>query len=201
MSKAAPEQPLRPQFPTLSIKTASDMQAHTSPWMDRFDEPSEQDLLEALPAEARVLTDLFRQGIDRLPDMSCTVEWQGLPWRWVLTYDAPGVRADRAVAYLVPDPEAPRVAVPIDVEQVPRLLGPRSARTLREGVTHSSVVGDVVWTEWVLVTKVLTESLCKLVAATLEAPRKGDVATVTTKRPAASGSSKRPASRKTSRSR
>ena len=177
------------------------MKAQTSPWLDRFAEPSQQELLEALPAETRVLTNLFEQGIDRLPDVASVVEWQGMPWRWVLSYDAPQADSDRGIAYLVPDPAATRVAVPIAVEHVPRLLGPRSARTLREGVTHSSVVGDVAWTEWVLATKVLTERLCKMIAVTLDEATSSAVTVSATKRPAVAGGSKRSAARKPSRSR
>ncbi len=143
-----------------------------SPWLDRFNEPSTDGVIEAIEPEQRHLFDHIRDRINALTDVSERLEWQGLPWRWALAFSSPKCPQDRALAYLIPDPDAARLAVALGEDAVPSLLGPRSARCLRENIAHSSQVGSVIWTEWVLSSKVLADELVKLVAAKLEGPAK-----------------------------
>ena len=140
----------------------------SSPWLDRFECPSPQALLDPLADEFAPLAQDIRQRFLRFPNVQESVQWQGLPWRWCLAYTAPLCPPDRALAFLVPEPESTRVAVPLDEADASALLTSRSARCLRENLAQSSQVGSVLWLEWVLGSKVLVDELSKLIKAKLE---------------------------------
>lgn len=140
----------------------------SSPWLDRFETPTTEHLLESIVEEYLPLTKVIRANLLELPEVTEQVQWQGLPWRWSLAYITPRCPKERALAYLIPNPESARIAVPLHETLFPKLMHPKGARCLRENLAQSSRVGEVVWSEWVLGSRVLVDELTKLISLKME---------------------------------
>ncbi len=126
-------------------------------WQDRFRQPrveelrngyieapeAEEDALD--PREALKLLDTARERLLAAPaDVVETVEWQGLPWRWAIVYAIEG-DPTRALAYLVPDPAGPRLAVPLTSEMIDAMPLRRMKKHIRDGLTSGRRVGGTIW--------------------------------------------------------
>ncbi len=140
----------------------------STPWLDRFETPAPDDLLAAISEEYLMLTGVIRSNLLAMPGVQEQLQWQGLPWRWSLAYVTPSCPKDQALAYLIPNPGSARIAVPLHESVFPKLMHPKGARCLRENLAHSSCVGHMVWSEWVLGSRVLVDELTKLISLKME---------------------------------
>jgi hypothetical protein len=115
-----------------------------SPWEDQFTEPTLEDLLAAYPKPNRQLFEHARGFMLGLDDVTETLGWQGLPWRWCLTFEIPK-DPTRAWAYLVPDPERAKVAIPFNGEMLQAMPMHRFKRHLKDVFAGSMDVGGKFW--------------------------------------------------------
>lgn len=109
-------------------------------WKTRYETPTLDALLSGVPAGPRAEIDAFRAKIGR-----ASVRWKGVPWRWsvIVTHDGREI-------VIVPDPEAPRLAVRLEAgffDDRPVEKMPKPARDMLQAAVR---VGEVVWTEWSL---------------------------------------------------
>jgi len=140
-----------------------------SPWYDRFSKPQGTDLITSLPEETQKLAEEIRNRFSSLPGVSEQVEWMGLPWRWTLVYSTPSHPSQRALAYLVPDPESVRISIPLEQSMLHLVTGSKASKTLRESMAQSSRVGGMIWPEWAFGPASLVEELPAIAQAKLAA--------------------------------
>ncbi|MCA9293394.1 MAG: hypothetical protein KDA20_06240 [Phycisphaerales bacterium] len=115
-------------------------------WEDRFRQPTLDELREAYAPnpQAGKLFETARERLLGYPDVTETIEWQGLPWRWTIVY---GLQGDptRALTYLVPDPAGPKVAVPLTGEMIDAMPLRRMKKHIRDGLSTGRRVGGTIW--------------------------------------------------------
>lgn len=121
------------------------------PWQDRFNTPSAGALVSAIAAPQRQLFDSARAGLVAL-DLTEQLGWRGLPWRWAFSYALPAAEdpSTLAIAFLVPKPERPSLAIPLDAATIRELPLRRMSKGVRDTLAHAANVGGVLWPEWEL---------------------------------------------------
>lgn len=123
-----------------------------SVWEDRFKTPTLDDLRQQYNRQTANLLDTALERLRGYGDLSEDLSWQGLPWRWTITFKS--TKADsRAWAYVVPDPEKPKLAMPLTAEMVNAMPLHRMKKHVRDGVLLSRLVDGVYWATWDLTGK------------------------------------------------
>lgn len=136
-------------------------------WEDRFRTPSVDDLREAYPKQLGNLLDLARESLRGREGVAEEISWQGLPWRWTFLYYLNGDRS-RPWAYLVPDPEKPKVSLPLSRDMVDSLPMHRFKKHVKDGVLQSRLVAGVYWATWELTSKAQLADILDLVTRELK---------------------------------
>lgn len=129
------------------------------PWANKFQRPTPEQLVSQ--CETKQLGQLVaaaRQELAAMAGVSEALSWEGVPWRWSFVYTlAESVRATGSehaavqahpLAYMIPDPQRPQVAVPMSGQLVEALPMRRLKRFVRDGIVHSRIVGEVYWPSW-----------------------------------------------------
>jgi hypothetical protein len=130
-------------------------------WEDRFGRPTIDDLLDGCPRSVLSVIEHARAKLSHVKNVSEQLAWQGIPWRWTLTYTHLD-DTERAFAYLVPDPAKPRLVVPFPIRVLSEIPLKKFSKVTREGLTHATVVGSVSWCQWEIVTKAGTDEIIAL---------------------------------------
>jgi hypothetical protein len=130
-------------------------------WEDRFGRPSVDDLLDGCPRTVLPLIEHARTKLSAAKSVSEQLAWQGVPWRWTLTYCHLD-DTERAYAYLVPDPAKPRLVVPFPVKSLGEISLKKFSKTTRDAIVHATVVGSVSWCQWEILTKGGTDEVLAL---------------------------------------
>ena len=125
-------------------------------WEDRFAQPTADELVGGAAPEGRALIQTARRHLDEFDEQ---VEWLGIPWRWSFVYRT---QEGRPWAYLIPNPDAPMLALPIPVEALQELSHKRLARFVRDGIIQASEVGPTRWAEWTLTSETQINDLIRL---------------------------------------
>src|SRR4051812_49978291 len=120
-------------------------------WQERFERPGLDDLLDGLLRQHYHLIAAARDALLSLDGIQETILWQGVAWRWTLTY---AVGPDpRPWAYIVPQPGKPSLALPIQTDLLPAFPTAKLSRPVRESIQLASRVGDACWPQWELTSK------------------------------------------------
>lgn len=129
--------------------------------MDRFRTPGADELISGLSETDQAIFRDVREQLLTLEDISESILWHGLPWRWAFAYRTGGQsEAEPATAYLVPNPELPQLGLPLSVGFVAGLKPRRLSRPSRERLVHATRVAGLLWTEWDLTSRApLTEAI------------------------------------------
>ncbi len=127
-------------------------------WEDRFASPDASDLLEPLAKNHAALVQLVRDGLVGLGDVTESIVWHGVPWRWTFAF-ASEAEPERPWAYLVPQPGKPLLALPLTSELIAALPMRKLSKSVRDGLTLASLVGGVYWPQWPLVGRAQVEEL------------------------------------------
>lgn len=112
-------------------------------WTDKFRPATADELLSDL-GERRAGVERVRSLLLADRQVAEDVSWQGVSWRWSLVYTRPG-DATRAWAYLVPDPDEPRICVPLPEDAVEQIRMRRLKKGAREAVLQAQMVAGVRW--------------------------------------------------------
>jgi hypothetical protein len=122
------------------------------PWANKFRRPSADELLAQYGSKQLAqLVAAARAELAGLAGVTETLSWNGVPWRWSFEYrpEHPSPLAGgQPLAYLVPDPQRPQIAVPLTVEMIDQLPVRRLKRFVREGIVHGRIVAQVYWPSW-----------------------------------------------------
>jgi hypothetical protein len=131
-------------------------------WEDRFRQPSVDELrTQYTNAQVARLVDAARDRLLATQDVTEAVVWQGLPWRWTIVYRVGG-DPTRALAYLVPDPAGPKVAVPLTAEMISAMPLRRMKKHIRDGLATGRRVGATVWATFDITSKVQLDEVLDL---------------------------------------
>ncbi|MBY0312628.1 MAG: hypothetical protein K2W85_11210 [Phycisphaerales bacterium] len=132
-------------------------------WNDKFRMPEVAQLRGGLNKPLQSVFDDAREELKRLEGVSESVSWQGVPWRWTLVYTMAEVPTERALAYLVPDPQRVQMCVPLNQEQIEKLPMKRLKKSIRDGVVHARSVAGVWWPTWDVPTRGALDEVLELV--------------------------------------
>lgn len=130
-------------------------------WEDKFRTPAFEDLRAHYNKPVGHLADLARGRLLAFGGIREEVSWQGIPWRWTLTYLGPGA-GDEAFAYLILNPAAPQLSVPLPAEMVSTLPLRRFSRFIRDGIVFASRVRGVSWASWSISSKGQIEEVIEI---------------------------------------
>ncbi|MDX2016869.1 MAG: hypothetical protein SFY95_04415 [Planctomycetota bacterium] len=137
-----------------------------APWEDKFTTPTWTVLREAFPKPVAPVLEHVRDRLSAVPGVRETLGWHGIPWRWSLKYAVEGDAVP--MAFLVPNPAKPLLAVPMTVGQIDRLPQRRLPRHIRDAILHSVEIDGVRWPAWEITSKAGADEVLMLVA--LRAP-------------------------------
>lgn len=132
-----------------------------SAWEDRFARPDAGALIEGVPKPQHQFMAHARERLLAIPGVREEVRWLGVPWRWSMVYLGPEARA-RPIAYLVPDPAKPRLAVPLAGDIVAALPLKKLPKFIREGLSLAPIVNAVRWCQWELPSKSAADDVLSL---------------------------------------
>ncbi len=136
------------------------------PWENRFEQPTIEALRSPYNKQLGGYHDTARDFLLKFDNIEETIDWHGLPWRWSSRFDIIGVSNERGWVYLVPDPEGPRLSIPLTEEMVEKLPKTRLKKHVREGIDHAKRIGDVRWTDWEITGKAQLDDLLKIAKRT-----------------------------------
>ena len=132
-------------------------------WEDRFHIPSPEELLEGLPANVRGRVMQLRTQLASTTGAREYMQWLG-PWGWVFVYRTPKCNGV-AKAYIVPDPDRPRVCLPAAEHAIAAACEKAISKAAREVVASSPAVDGVRWAVWDVETKEAAQDAIKFAAA------------------------------------
>ncbi|HRQ72361.1 MAG TPA: hypothetical protein PLU35_04955 [Phycisphaerales bacterium] len=132
-------------------------------WEDRFTKPTFDSLRAAMDPAHTNLFDLARTRLSALPQAAEDLVWHGIPWRWTFVYRHGQGASGSAIAYLVPKPDRPLIALPIPHQVLSSIRLKKSSRLIREGLSQAKVVAGVYWPQWELTSKPLLDEVVSLI--------------------------------------
>ena len=115
-----------------------------TPWDDKFNRPTEEQLAEVYQSPLRELFDDLRTRINAFEGASEELVWLNSPWRWCFRYALEG-DPTAGWCYLVPDPEKPKVGMPLTGDMLRAMPLHRFKKHIKESLAVSQQVGDVAW--------------------------------------------------------
>lgn len=140
-------------------------------WEDRYASPTIEQLRADFGKQIGALVDHARERLRAMPGLAESLSWQGVSWRWSLTYRHESDAA-RPWAILILQPTRPRLAVPLRSEMLASLPAKKLSKGVRDGIIHSPVVAGVRWPQWEFNSKTqldeilgIVELKCSLTAA------------------------------------
>lgn len=119
------------------------------PWENRWVEPQFETLLEPLNAQRRRLIEIIMETVNEYDGIMRDLQWYGPGWNWTLQYQfaspIKGLESD-ILCYLVPNPEAPIVCVPLCDAEIEKLPLKRLNKLIRTGINLAKCAVAIHWT-------------------------------------------------------
>lgn len=132
-------------------------------WEDRFTVPTAERLRKGMTKPLGDVVEAARSKLGQLDGLVEDVSWEGVAWHWTIVYHAPDRENTHAWAYLIPDPQGPKIAVPLDEDEVKRLPLSRAKKHVRDGVMSAKRVNRTWWAVWDVGSKTALEDVLDLV--------------------------------------
>lgn len=104
---------------------------------------------------------LIREQLLAVAGATEDITWKGVPWRWTIELKHEQM-ADKAWAYLVPQPEHPLLVLPISAEVVAGISMKKLNKPVRDAIIHAREVEGVRWAQWEIESKSQAEVLVKI---------------------------------------
>ncbi len=135
------------------------------PWLDRWSEPTPDQLMEPLDeAHRKVLGDLLEH-INKFDHIRSSLAWRGVSWHWTLEYllhDPEGNKLD-TFCYVVPNTAGPQICIPLTDAIIHRLPFRRLHKFVRNGIRSAKRAVVISWATWNLNAPFEVELLADLV--------------------------------------
>lgn len=132
-------------------------------WADRFTTPTADGLRKAMDKPLGDLVETARTWLAEFGTLQEEVSWQGESWRWTLVYRTSGSNARYPWAYLIPNPDGPKLAIPLNESEVRRLPLARAKKHVRDGITTAKRVDNTLWAVWDVGSKAALDDVFELV--------------------------------------
>lgn len=125
-----------------------------------------------MPKPARGEVEFVRAALLGMDEFEERITWRGVPWGWTLEYHPPTRDTGASAwAYIIPNPGAPSLCTPMDVDLAAAILESKKlSRPAREGVSLGKRVGAMVWAQWTLASRATSQEVVALVRRKLDAP-------------------------------
>ncbi|WP_428386743.1 hypothetical protein [Mucisphaera sp.] len=118
------------------------------PWQDRWNIPEAEQLLQPYNELSGQLATNIMDGVLELGPVERTIVWHGDSWFWTFQFDLLGDEIQQGLCYLVPNPEAFMVAVPLHRDVIAQLPMRRLNRYIRDVLRSSKCAVDLHWAMW-----------------------------------------------------
>ncbi|MBL8876648.1 MAG: hypothetical protein JNM86_12710 [Phycisphaerae bacterium] len=142
-------------------------------WSDRFRKPNAELLISEIAKSLQPAAGLLREQLLAMEGASEEISWQGVPWRWSVLFRHEAI-AGRAWAYLVPQPQAPLLVIPLTADAIAALPMRKLLKPVRDAITHAKQVDGIRWAQWEVQSKSQAETLVKLARIQLESAAAGE---------------------------
>jgi hypothetical protein len=116
-----------------------------SAWSDRFTVPSVVSVVDALPPSRRLVVEYAREQLC-LRDLTEEFIWQGV-WRWSFVYTRPN-EPHAASAFIIPDPELPRMCIPLRGGSIVRAVSRPLSSYIRDPIIAAQTIDGTRWPSW-----------------------------------------------------
>ncbi len=125
------------------------------PWQDRWTEPTLEQLIDPIKVKEthhKALTAIMA-GLDGFEGIQRRIIWAGDGWQWCIEYVLEGCHQTGpdnpdAMAYIVPDPEQPTIAIPLLDEHIEQVPLRRVNRFIRDQIRSSKCAVNIHWCKW-----------------------------------------------------
>jgi len=136
-----------------------------SPWENRWEEPSLEELIAPYQDNAKKVIDLLLEQLDSLEDVERSIRWHGVAWKWTIQYSLAdeAVEDDRPLCYLVPKPEQLVVSIPMTQGVIATLPMRRLNRYVRDSIRSAKRAVELYWATWTPTAMTEVEHLVDLV--------------------------------------
>ncbi|QDU72428.1 hypothetical protein [Mucisphaera calidilacus] len=118
------------------------------PWQDRWNIPTSDALLKPYNELSHKLATTLMEQIVGLDTIERSIVWHGESWCWTFQFDLISDNVEHGLCYLVPNPEAFIVAVPLHRDLIAKLPMRRLNRYIRDSVRSSKCAVDLHWAMW-----------------------------------------------------
>jgi len=120
------------------------------PWLDRWNEPTAEQLIEALKPHQQKNFNRIISALDEYGQLERGLIWYGASWKWTLHYKVAGSEGDEAstMCYIVPALETPLVSMPFSVNFVETLPIRRLSKFIRDGIRGAKCAVNFHWASW-----------------------------------------------------
>lgn len=121
-----------------------------SVWEDRWSEPTVEQLLEGLKDHHRKPIASLLEQTHRLDGIEQHLRWYGKAWKWTveLTFRDTEGNDLGVLLYIVPNPDAPTVSIPLQGETYDQLPLRRLNKYIREGLRSAKCAVELYWAGW-----------------------------------------------------
>lgn len=131
-------------------------------WSDRFHTPTPEDLRAGVSRQFVPAVELACKLLCAPGGVREHAQWRGV-WNWTIVYDH-GSDDGPAIAYIVPDPERPRLCVPCTDELIAELPLKRLSKPIRETLGTAPLVDAVRWPVWDIQSKAQVEEVLAILS-------------------------------------
>jgi hypothetical protein len=116
-------------------------------WEQRWRQPELPELLEPMKEQAANAIPAIKRHLDSLEGVESQFLWHGESWRWTYRWDVinPAEPDGEALAYLVPRPEQPLLAIPLLEQYIRSMPVRRLNRYVRDGIKAAKCSVQFHW--------------------------------------------------------
>ncbi len=142
----------------LGMQTFSNIISRSA-WSDRFTVPTVASVVAAIPSPLRVVVEYARAQL-HARDLVEEFIWQGV-WRWSFVYTHPD-QPHAATAFIIPDPQSPRICIPLRAGSIFRLVARPLAGYIRDPIAAAQTIDGTRWPSWRIETVEQVDDLAQL---------------------------------------
>jgi len=125
-------------------------ETHHLPWYNRWAQPSLEELIAPLSTARKATFDTLIKELDQVKELNRSLDWYGPGWHWALAYTFKDEEAGDlgVLCYIVPNPEATEIVVPLADEHIEKLPIKRLNKLIREGIDVAKCAVETHWAAW-----------------------------------------------------
>ena len=131
------------------------------PWQNRWTEPSLEQLLEPQKEQAGESLRSFIDQALEIEGAAVRIRWYGTAWKWAIVIDAGQDLGD--LAFVVPNPETPAIAVALEPGLYQGLGTKRLSKYIRDELRSAKWAYESYWTRFSPTNKSDVEALIDLI--------------------------------------